>query len=222
MKIADDIYVYEWTNIFENNCNSYYVGGSVKALIDPGLSLHVPDLLTRMEGDSIDPADIRFIINTHSHPDHFEGNLLFSHREDLLIALHENEFSYHRSEGKVLYDLFGLPFPEVAVDLLLKEGSLVMGEESFEIHHLPGHSPGSVGLAWPARKIIFCGDVIFRGNVGRTDFPGGNDSLLKSSIEKIAGLDIDCLCPGHMDVIEGNENVRNNFRMIMNSIFPYL
>ena len=44
MKLSNDIYLYEWTNSFENNCNSFYIGGNVQALIDPGLTGYVPDL----------------------------------------------------------------------------------------------------------------------------------------------------------------------------------
>ena len=48
MKFRDDIYVYEWANYFDNNCNSYYIGGDVQALIDPGLTRYLPDLLNQM------------------------------------------------------------------------------------------------------------------------------------------------------------------------------
>ena len=59
MKITDDIYIYEWTNSFDNNCNSYYFGGSVQALIDPGLTRYLPDLLSLMSADGIKKQDIR-------------------------------------------------------------------------------------------------------------------------------------------------------------------
>ena len=77
MKYGDDIYIYEWANYFDNNCNSYYIGGGVKALIDPGLTRYLPDLLNRMDNDGIKKNDIRYVINTHSHPDHFQGSELF-------------------------------------------------------------------------------------------------------------------------------------------------
>jgi len=47
MKFRDDIYIYEWANYFDNNCNSYYIGGGVQALIDPGLTRYLPDRSTR-------------------------------------------------------------------------------------------------------------------------------------------------------------------------------
>src|SRR4030042_921843 len=77
MKLKNDIYVYEWTNYFDNNCNSFYIGGDVKALVDPGLTRYLPDLLNQMSADGIRKEDIRYVINTHSHPDHFQGSELF-------------------------------------------------------------------------------------------------------------------------------------------------
>ena len=68
MKLKNDIYVYEWTNPNENNCNSYFIGGNVQALIDPGLTGYVPNLLDQMSADGIEKEDIRYVINTHSHP----------------------------------------------------------------------------------------------------------------------------------------------------------
>ena len=58
MKLNNDIYVYEWTNYFDNNCNSFYIGGEVQALIDPGLTRYVPDLLKQMSVDGIKKEDI--------------------------------------------------------------------------------------------------------------------------------------------------------------------
>ena len=53
MRLKTDIYIYEWTNSYENNCNSFFIGGNVNALIDPGLTGYVPDLLSRMLDDGI-------------------------------------------------------------------------------------------------------------------------------------------------------------------------
>ena len=58
MKFRDDIYIYEWANYFDNNCNSYYIGGGVQALIDPGLTRYLPDLLNQMANDGIKKKDI--------------------------------------------------------------------------------------------------------------------------------------------------------------------
>jgi glyoxylase-like metal-dependent hydrolase (beta-lactamase superfamily II) len=221
MKFTDDIYIYEWTNYYDNNCNSYYIGGEVQALIDPGLTRYVPDLLESMERDGIKKSDIRYVINTHSHPDHFEGSEMFND-SDVRIALHADEIEFMKGVGGDLYHLFGLNPPQIQVELVLKNGKLELGSETFEILHIPGHSPGSIGLYWPSKRVLFCGDVVFEQNVGRTDFPGGNGELLKQSIMSLSKFDVTCLFPGHMGIVEGSENIQNNFNFIQQSVFPYI
>lgn len=222
MKLIDDIYVYEWTSFSDNNCNSFYIAGGVNALIDPGLTKYVPDLLASMETDGIKREDIRYIINTHSHPDHFEGSELFNDNPDVQIALHEKEISFLDEVGGMMYNWFGLDLPNVNIDMILKEGTITLGDETFEIFLTPGHSPGSIALYWPSKKALFSGDVIFAQNVGRTDFPGGDGTLLKNSIVELSKLDIDHFLPGHMGIIEGNENIKHNFQYVINTIFHYI
>ena len=221
MKFAKDIYVYEWTDMYDNNCNSFYIGGGVQALIDPGLSRYVPSLLESMKLDGIQEADIRYVVDTHSHPDHFEGSAYFAPSQ-VKIAMHADEIAFLNGEGGGLYGLFGMSAPAVDISMSLKEGPLVLGDDAFEIIHIPGHSPGSVGLYWPARKALFCGDVIFDQSVGRTDFPGGSGPQLKESIRNLAKLDIECLFPGHMGMVDGAQNVQRNFKTVIQQIFPYI
>jgi len=222
MKLIDDIYVYEWTSFSDNNCNSYYIGGNVKALIDPGLTKYVPDLLTSMETDGIKREDIRYVINTHSHPDHFEGSELFNDIPDVQIGLHEKEISFLEEVGGMMYNWFGLDLPNINIDMILKEGTITLGDETFEVFLTPGHSPGSIALYWPSKKALFSGDVIFAQNVGRTDFPGGDGTMLKNSIVELSNLDIDHFLPGHMGIIEGDENIKHNFQYVINTIFHYI
>jgi len=222
MKLTEEIYAYEWTNPFENNCNSYYLGGAVQALVDPGLTAHLPDLLKRMEKDGIDRKDIRYIINTHCHPDHFQGSEYFSGNPDVSIGLNGKEEEFFNDVGKEMFRLFGMKSPDIAVDLPLDEGPLELGGESFQILLVPGHSPGSIALYWPARKALLPGDVIFDQNVGRTDFPGGSGALLKESIRRLSELEVEYLLPGHIGIVSGTEQVKSNFRFVMERIFPYI
>jgi glyoxylase-like metal-dependent hydrolase (beta-lactamase superfamily II) len=221
MKLKDEIYVYEWTNYFDNNCNSYYIGGKVQALIDPGLSRYLPDLLNQMSADGIKKEKIRYIINTHSHPDHLQGSELFD-AATVKIALHQKELEFLKGVGGELYGLFGIAIPQMQINFPLEEGDVILGDQTFKIILAPGHSPGSIGLYWPAQKALFCGDVIFEQNVGRTDFPGGNGSLLKKSIISFSQLDLELLFPGHMGIVEGREKVQDNFNIVIQNIFPYI
>jgi hydroxyacylglutathione hydrolase len=221
MRFSEDIYVYEWTDMYDNNCNSFYIAGNVHALIDPGLARHVPDLLESMKIDGLKWGDIRYVINTHSHPDHFDGSRHFDEK-DVQIALHEEEIEFLNGPGGELYSLFGLSRPNVLVNFPLKTGDLILGSESFQIMHIPGHSPGSMGLYYQKTKALFCGDVIFDQNVGRTDFPGGSGPLLKKSIVAMSKMDVESLFPGHMGIIDGAQKVQDNFSLVIQNIFPYL
>ena len=221
MKLLDDIFVYEWTDPLDNNCNSYYIGGSVQAIVDPGLKRNFPDLLEQMEEDGIGIDDVKYVINTHSHPDHYEASELFND-SDAEIALNDKEMEYFDSVGAEMFGWFGLNAPNIKIDVILKEGSVTLGDETFEILLTPGHSPGSISLYWPDKKALFSGDVIFDNNVGRTDFPGGSAELLKESIRTLSKLDVDYLLPGHMGIIGGNDNVKQNFQSVINNVFPYI
>ena len=221
MKLKDDIYVYEWTNYFDNNCNSYYIGGGVQALIDPGLSRYVPDLLKQMLADGIKKEDIKYIINTHSHPDHFQGAELFD-QSTVKIALHRKELDFLKGVGGELYGLFGISVPQMQINLPLDDGKINLGDQTFKTILAPGHSPGSIGLYWPDRKVLFSGDVIFEQNVGRTDFPGGNGALLKKSIISFSELDLELLFPGHMGIVSGRDKVADNFNIVIQNVFPYI
>lgn len=221
MKLTDEIYVYEWTNYFDNNCNSFYIGGEIRALIDPGLTRYLPDLFNQMAADGIKKENIRYVINTHSHPDHFQGAELFD-PETVKIALHAKELEFLKGVGSELYGLFGITVPQMNINLPLEEGNITLGEEIFKIILTPGHSPGSIGLYWPRQKALFCGDVIFQQNVGRTDFPGGNGNLLKKSIITLSQLDVEYLFPGHMGTVTGKEEIQDNFNIIIQNIFPYI
>ena len=221
MKLRNEIYAYEWKNYSDNNCNSFYIGEGVNTLIDPGLTRYLPDLFNQMSDDDIKKEDIRYIINTHSHPDHFQGSELFD-AATVKIALHQKELDFLKGAGGELYGLFGINVPRVNVNSPLEEGDAMLGDQLFKIVLAPGHSPGSIGLYWPAQKALFCGDVIFQENVGRTDFPGGNGSLLKKSIISFSQLDLELLCPGHMGIVEGKEKIQGNFNIVIQNIFPYI
>lgn len=221
MLLREDVYMYEWTDFSENNCNSYYIGGPAKVLIDPGLLQYVPSLMRKMEEDGIDPAEIQYVLNTHAHPDHFEGSAYFN-GQTTKIGLLEEEIAYLNGPGEELYALFGLAVPALDINWPLKDGALDINGETFQVLHVPGHSPGSIALYSPSRDVLFSGDVIFNQSIGRTDFPGGDGRLLKDSIRKLAALDADCLLPGHMGIVFGHDSVKKNFKLVEEYFFPYL
>jgi hydroxyacylglutathione hydrolase len=90
------------------------------------------------------------------------------------------------------------PGPEPTIDL--KHGQILrLGGNQFEVRHAPGHTQGHVMFYCPAEIVLFCGDVIFEGSIGRTDLPGGDfDTLISSIRSQILSLpDNTRLLSGH-------------------------
>ncbi len=221
MKVTDGVYAYLWTNMMENNCNTYVLQGENLILIDPGLKHHVPGILEGMKKDGLNPDDIALIINTHSHPDHIDGVGYFAGNGPQ-ITLHEEEQKFLNDVGKDFFKMFGLEQPSFEVDFYMTEGDLNVGDISLQVYHTPGHSPGSVCLHWPEKQVLVSGDVVFSGSVGRTDFPGGSGEQLKQSIEKISSLSSQHLLPGHNELVQGADEIKNNFNFIRRAFFSML
>lgn len=210
MELTKDVFIYPWTNLSINNCNSYLIGSEKPLLVDTGLDFCRQGVFDAIRRDGIDPEEISCIISTHCHPDHFEGIKHFRHKETS-IALHREEDRFMKETGKGFYGMFGLTVPEYRVDIWLEEGKTELNGIPLEIYHTPGHSPGSVSLYLPEQKTLITGDVIFYAGVGRTDFPGGDGALLKKSIDRLSRLDVACLLPGHGEIIQGADRVKRNF-----------
>jgi len=221
MKLEKDLYAYVWESAHENNCNAYVIQGDVTVLIDPGHSKFVGSLSHRMEEDGLSPDTIDLIITTHSHPDHLEGLETFLNRP-VKMAMGQEEERYLLETGKLLFEMMGQPLPRFRVDFHLKEGKLHLGEKSFDMIETPGHSPGSLSIYWPERKVLFTGDVVFSGGIGRTDFPEGDSKALMKSVERLSRLEVERMLPGHGELVLGKDAVRENFETIRRSFYPYL
>jgi hydroxyacylglutathione hydrolase len=221
MKLESDLYAYPWKSAQENNCNSYLIGGDFPVLIDPGHEHLLKNLLKQMEKDGYPMEKIRLVIITHIHPDHFEAAQSFS-KAGVMLAMHPEEEKFLTEVGGDFFRAFGLEMPEFKVGFHLQEGDLNLGSQTFRVIHTPGHSPGSISLYWPEKKALFTGDVIFPMGVGRTDFPGGDGSLLRKSIERLAELDVEWLLSGHGEVLKGSRNIQRNFSYVRTNYFDYL
>jgi len=171
-------------------------------LIDPGGDASKVKNFLRKNGYAPE-----FIINTHGHGDHIAQNGNFN----CPIYIHKLDKDFLTDTDKNLssFFLFRVKSPEAA--RLLEDGDRIsLGNISFEVMHTPGHTPGSVSLKLDG--IIFTGDTLFNGGVGRTDFAyGDEEALLRSIREKLLVFSDDTVIyPGHGDSSTIGAERRNN------------
>ena len=141
---------------------------------------------------------VKYIINTHGHPDHVCGNSVIKSKTGAEIVIHEEDAKFFaKSEVEQYFSILGLP-PSPPPDKLVKEGDeITVGSVSLKVIHTPGHTPG--GMCLYSAPNLFSGDTLFVGGVGRTDFPGGESTVLFESIrEKLLSLPAETIVwPGH-------------------------
>ena len=129
---------------------------------------------------------LTYILCTHAHFDHIAGINEIGEliTPETQICLHEKDLPLWQNSGGA--NQFGLTFtPLTQPNLFVDENTVLhLGEHRIEIRFTPGHSPGHVVYYLPDSDIVFCGDLIFRQSVGRTDLPGGSHLLLLRSIDK--------------------------------------
>ena len=128
---------------------------------------------------------------THAHFDHIGGvaGVVKNTKPAPEIALHPADLTLYSAQGGAA--LFGMRIGAIPEPTIwLKPGqSLILGNYTFEVRYSPGHTPGHVVFYCASFKVMFCGDVIFWGSIGRTDLPGGDyDTLIHSIHTQILTL----------------------------------
>lgn len=151
---------------------------------------------------------------THAHFDHLGGAaaIVDGVQPQPPVALHPADQPLWRISGGAAW--FGVhidPGPEPSIDLAHGQ-VLRLGSVEFEVRHVPGHTPGHVLFYSSTEKLALCGDVLFAGSIGRTDFPGGDfDTLIRSIHEQILTMpDETRLLSGHGPETKVGQERRHN------------
>ncbi len=141
---------------------------------------------------------IRWIVNTHGHPDHTLGNARLREATGAAIVMHVDDARWITTpEAGAAFASMGLPFSPPP-DRTVTDGEVLpLGEFGLTVLHTPGHSPGSICLLAPGN--LFTGDSLFVGAAGRVDLPGGSfETLMASLAAKLLPLPDDTVIwPGH-------------------------
>jgi glyoxylase-like metal-dependent hydrolase (beta-lactamase superfamily II) len=130
----------------------------------------------------------RVLVNTHGHFDHIAANgLMKATWPELVIAAGKGDESMFSSAEANLSVMIGDAVMSPLPDRLLNQGDTVeVGDMVFEVLATPGHSPGGISLfslvGPDARPVVFTGDALFAGSIGRTDFPGASGPRLIEAI----------------------------------------
>lgn len=191
-------------------CNCYVVGDprSRRAIvIDPGGE---PAALAK--AISAHDLTVTAIVATHAHFDHVLGAAELKELTGAPFLLHPGDLAvleWMQESGRIWLGV-ELP-PPAEVDAFPEEGEvLAAGAAELEVVHTPGHSPGSISLV--GEGVVFSGDTLFAGSVGRTDLPGGSEVELAATIaRKLFALEGDLpVFPGHGPATTLDEERRSN------------
>jgi glyoxylase-like metal-dependent hydrolase (beta-lactamase superfamily II) len=177
--------------------------------VDPG---DQPDEILAMARDM--GVRIKYIANSHAHIDHILGVGAIREETGAQFLLHAGDLDLVRNTANMAKGWMGVDIPNPPdPDRFVDDGDVVSVDGlDLRVLHTPGHTRGSV--CFYANGVVFAGDTLFAGSIGRTDLPGGDyDQEMGSIVEKLLALpDETIVLPGHMDQTTiGHERVRNPY-----------
>lgn len=197
---------------FQQNCSLIWCDETMKgAVVDPGGDLDKIRRAIEEEGVTVEK-----ILLTHAHIDHAGGTAELARELKLPIEGPHKEDEFWIQGLPMQAQMFGFPSPEVFTpDRWLNDGETVtVGNQTLNVLHCPGHTPGHVVFHHPESALALVGDVLFQGSIGRTDFPkGDHNTLIRSIREKLFPLGGDIrFIPGHGPMSTfGQEQATNPF-----------
>lgn len=167
---------------FEENTYIAQIEGREDCLVvDPGLE---PEkILSHLDSKGLVPAAL---LNTHGHSDHMGGNEALKKRwPDCPLVIGSGDADMLTDARRNLSAQFGIPITSPPADVTVEHGEVYSAAGiGLEVRHVPGHSTGHVVYLCREHDppLVFVGDVIFSGSIGRTDFPGGSLEQLLDGI----------------------------------------
>ncbi len=186
---------------FDENTYVLYDETGEAVIIDPGCLMQAEkETLSHFIAEK--GLKVTLLLQTHAHLDHVFGSAYVKRKYGVKMYMHKNEFPILASvESRCrLWGIKG--YEPVEADGFLEEGTVVkFGHSTLDILFVPGHAPGHLAFVSHAQRFVIGGDVLFRGSIGRTDFPLCDHAALINSIQtKFMTLADDYVVfAGHMD-----------------------
>lgn len=181
-------------------------------IVDPGCSYEEENHQVK-NFISTNNISLKYLINTHCHLDHIFGCRFIKNRYNPIYYIPELDLPLLQNAAKQA-EIFGINFDKTPEpdNFITEQIPLSIGLTKINFLFTPGHTPGEYCIYFPSEEICLTGDVLFKGNIGRTDLWGGDYEILIESIkQKIFTLPDDTkIYPGHGDksslFIEKKEN----------------
>ena len=219
-----------WTDTTMRGCNpSMVVTRDGVVIID---TPQLPTKAVEMRREAEAHGDIRYVINTEHHVDHIFGNYYFRgagpvvHHQGVYDNFMEvtpslDSFDYAHDavptddpEGEAIFPTREDYFADPNKGAIVFTGDLTLrvGDHTFELLHTPGHTPGQIAVHVPEERVVFTGDTIF--SECQTWLMGSNVTQWLTALDRIAGLDVDWVVPGHGDVVTPQDLARQRANLV--------
>jgi glyoxylase-like metal-dependent hydrolase (beta-lactamase superfamily II) len=216
------IHIQQFTfNSFQTRCSVVWDESLSCAITDPGCSSagEISELTSFIGGKGLKPVCIML---THGHFDHVLGVSELAAKYQIPVFMHPADKAT-LANNEYFCKWFGAPLPAAFETTDVCEGSVIeVGSLRFEVIETPGHTPGGVSFYERSEKVLFSGDTLFAGAIGRTDHPGGDyEMLMKSILEKLVTLKGEVsVIPGHGPCTDiAREGMTNPFLLPFNEAY---
>ncbi|MDY7036026.1 MAG: MBL fold metallo-hydrolase [Thermodesulfobacteriota bacterium] len=221
IQVTDGVYFIPGQDEMIPDAHAYVVGelsSNDLSLIDAGMIGKGAYKIQSIQDMGISLENVKRLIITHTHMDHI--GCLSEIREHIPWAelwLHKDEAGpLEEGDDRIVYGMemfrsmcqmqYGLKpgaFTFHVDKMLDGDESLDIGGMVWEVVHIPGHSPGSIGLYHRTKKVLIPGDVVYADYaIGRFDMHKADGSVLKDSLMRLAKLEVDILLPGHNRIVK--------------------
>lgn len=181
-------------------CNSFVIvaENGDAAVVDPGSFDR--RFMEALEKEGV--KELKYILLTHGHFDHILGVPELKKRFGGKIVIHRLDAHCLESSEASLGNMFGFITPSFSADVTVENRSVLpFGDGEIKVMHTPGHTVGSV--CYCIGDHLFTGDTLFCMNVGRMDFPGGNEADMTASVRKLKNLEgFYNVYPGHKEITD--------------------